>query len=91
MTRRETIRPDWWTKTLAGVLLGFSLAILASALLSRYMVIVPLQAGAQLAMWLVPVVWLAVLSSCFFFGSGLRAWAWLGGANLLALILLRWP
>lgn len=89
--RGDAIRPDWWAKTLAGVLLGFSLAILASGLLSRYLPIQPLQAGAQLAMWLVPAVWLAVLSGCFFFRSGLRAWGWLGAANLLALVLLRWP
>jgi len=89
--RPNDIRPDWWVKTLAGALLGFSLAILASGLLSRYMPIQPPQAGAQLAMWLVPAVWLAVLSGCFFFRSGLRAWAWLGGANLLALGLLHWP
>ncbi|WZB68131.1 hypothetical protein WJ971_12870 [Achromobacter xylosoxidans] len=35
---------------------------------------------SQLAMWLVPPVWLGVLSTVYFFRSGPRAWAWLGGA-----------
>ena len=32
-----------------------------------------------------PPVWLLVQSLVYFFSSGLRAWAWLGGANALAL------
>ena len=45
----------------------------------------PLAVSGQLAMWLVPLVWLGTLSLVYFFASGWRAWAWLTGANVLAL------
>jgi hypothetical protein len=35
-------------------------------------------------MWLVAPIWLTTLSLCFFFSSGMRAWLWLGGVNLMA-------
>jgi hypothetical protein len=87
-TRRRKpppIRPDWVSKTLAGLLLGFSLSIIASGLLMTRLGDMPLPVSGQLAMWLVPPVWLGVLSLVYFFGSGLRAWAWLLGANAVAL------
>ncbi|MFD4840086.1 hypothetical protein ACFWP0_21475 [Achromobacter sp. NPDC058515] len=76
------IRRDWISKSLAGSLLGFALALGASALLAAAMAGVPLATRSQLAMWLVPPVWLGILSAVYFFESGLRAWAWLGGACL---------
>lgn len=79
------IRPDWITKTLAGLLLGPGLAISASGLLAALLHDMPLAVSGQLVMWLVPPVWLLVQSLVYFFSSGLRAWAWLGGANALAL------
>ena len=79
------IRPDWVSKTLAGLLLGFSLAIITSGLLMTQLQGMPLPVSGQLAMWLVPPVWLGVLSCVYFFSSGLRAWAWLLGANMVAL------
>lgn len=79
------IRPDWISKTLAGLLLGLGLAISASALLASLLAGMPLPVSGQLVMWLVPPVWLGVLSLVYFFSSGLRAWLWLGGANALAL------
>ncbi|MFT3776744.1 MAG: hypothetical protein QM772_00465 [Ottowia sp.] len=82
------IRPDWVSKTLAGLLLGFTLAIICSGLLAARLAGMPLPVSGQLAMWLVPPVWLGVLSGVYFFSSGLRAWAWLAAANALALGLL---
>ncbi len=79
------IRPDWLSKTLAGLLLGFSLATIAAGLLMTQLRGMPLPVSGQLAMWLVPPVWLGVLSLVYFFSSGLRAWAWLLGANVAAL------
>ena len=46
----------------------------------------------QLAMWMVPPIWLGVLSGVYFFANGVRAWLWLGGAGLLvcgAFLILR--
>lgn len=79
------VRRDWVSKTLAGLLLGFSLAIIASGLLMTQLGDLPLAVSGQLAMWLVPPVWLGTLSLVYFFTSGLRAWAWLLGANAAAL------
>lgn len=77
------IRRDWVSKTLAGALLGFALALGCSALLAALTRDIPLATRSQLAMWLVPPVWLGVLGTVYFFGSGLRAWIWLGGACAL--------
>ncbi len=81
----EPARPDWLSKTLAGLLLGSSLSVIASGLLMVWLERIPLSVSGQLAMWLVPPVWLGVLSFVYFFRSGLSAWAWLLAANALAL------
>ncbi len=81
--KAPAIRRDWLSKSIAGVVLGFALGIAASALYVRFGPAVPLGANAQLAMWMVPPVWFTVLGFVFLFGSGRRAWLWLGGANLL--------
>lgn len=77
------IRRDWISKSLAGVLLGFALAMGASAALAAVMAGIPLATRSQLAMWLVPPVWMGIASTVYFFASGLRAWIWLGGACAL--------
>lgn len=82
------IQRDWWAKSIAGTLLGFTLGILASGLLVRFGPALPLANTAQLAMWTVPPVWMAVLSLCFLFQTGLRAWVWLLAINLLPLAVL---
>lgn len=90
--RKPAIRPDWVTKTLAGVLLGLALGFGASAIYSDLHASVPLNIRGQLAMWIVVPIWLSVLGGVYFFTTGLRAWLWLGAANLLTygvLITLR--
>lgn len=81
----RSVRPDWVSKTLAGALLGFSLSVITAGLLMTQLKGMPLAVSGQLAMWLVPPVWLGVLSLVYFFSSGLRAWAWLLAANAAAL------
>jgi hypothetical protein len=39
-------------------------------------------------MWLVPPVWIGVMSASFMFRTGLRAWVWLGGANIAGFAML---
>ncbi|WP_038207520.1 MULTISPECIES: hypothetical protein [Xenophilus] len=75
------IRRDWLSKSIAGTLLGFTLAVAVSGLLDLATQALPLATRGQLSMWLVPPVWFGVLSLCFLFGSGARAWLWLGAAN----------
>ncbi len=81
--RPAPIARDWISKTLAGLLLGLALALGSSGLLAALLPPMPLPVSGQLVMWLVPPVWLTVLSLVYFFASGLRAWLWLGLANAL--------
>ncbi|MBH1964861.1 MAG: hypothetical protein I8H77_11030 [Comamonadaceae bacterium] len=81
----KPMRPDWISKTLAGLLLGLSLAIICSGVLMAILPSMSLAVSGQLAMWLVPLVWLTALSLVYLFSSGLRAWIGLGALNLLAL------
>lgn len=91
-TGRRELRRDWLAKTLAGLLLGFTLAVGASGLLGLALGGVAAPARSQLMMWAVMPVWLGVFSGVYFFASGLRAWLWLVAANTLvfgALALAR--
>ncbi|MGD9544277.1 MAG: hypothetical protein AB7F41_08475 [Methylocystis sp.] len=79
------IRRDWFSKTSAGAILGFSLAIALAGLFAW------LSPGGltapnkfQIVMWLIAPIWLSTLSFCFLFSSGVRAWLWLGAGNLIA-------
>ena len=84
------IRPDWWAKTSAGLLLGFGLAM-ALVGLPAYLVpggIAAPDGRFTTLRFLMPFVWIPVFSLCYLFRSGRAAWLWLGGANLLAFALL---
>lgn len=81
-------RRDWLSKTLAGSLLGLSLALALSGLLNLALQSLPLSTRGQLAMWSVAPVWLGVAGAVYVFSSGMRAWLWLGGANVLAFAML---
>ncbi|MBY6240087.1 hypothetical protein [Methylosinus sp. Sm6] len=78
-------RSDWLSKSVAGSVFGFTLAIAVAGL---FAVAGPggLEARNkyQFVMWLVAPIWLCVASLVFFFRSGRAALLWLGGANLLA-------
>jgi hypothetical protein len=76
------IRRDWVSKTLAGTLLGLSLAFACSAVFAHLAAGLAPPLRAQLAMWMVIPVWLTVLSCVYLFRSGKRAWLWLGLVNI---------
>ncbi|MFC5359346.1 hypothetical protein [Azospirillum himalayense] len=79
------IRPDWWSKILAGVVLGFALAIALSGLFAWIGPGGPAAVNKlQFIMWLVVPIWLGVFSFSFLFRSGRQAWLWLGCASVLA-------
>lgn len=86
---RASIGADWWSKTLAGALLGFTLAL---ALAGLFAWVGPGGIGApqknQFVMWLIAPLWMAIFSLVYLLRSGARALLWLGGANLLAYALL---
>ncbi len=87
-TESPALRRDWLSKTLAGLLLGLTLAIGCSGIFARLASSIALPIKAQLTMWMVMPIWLGVLSGCFFFQSGKRAWLWLGAANIVVYGLL---
>lgn len=80
---------DWWGKTLAGALLGYTLALAVAGLFAW---IGPGGIGApqktQFVMWLIAPLWMAIFSLVYLARSGARALRWLGGANLFAYALL---
>lgn len=80
-----TIKRDWLSKSLAGLLLGFGFAIGCAGLFMSLAHDTAAPVRAQLAMWLTVPVWMGVLGGCFAFRSGARAWLWLGALDLLVL------
>ncbi|SFF51664.1 hypothetical protein SAMN05518865_101114 [Duganella sp. CF458] len=85
----DAIRPDWWSKTFAGAVLGGALA-LALAGLFAWAGPGGIGAGekAQVVMWSIAPLWMTVFALVYLFRTGLRAGLWLGGANVLAYSLL---
>lgn len=89
MSNGELTSQGWFGKVSAAVVLGFALTI---ALTSTFAALFStgdsyFTAQGQMAMWLVAPIWCAILSFCFFFQSGARAWFWLALANLFAWAL----
>lgn len=87
--RRQSIHPDWISKTLAGGVGGLALAL---ALLGIFTWLSEggIQPGdkVQVVMWLVPPVWLGFFSCAYLFPSGRQACFWIGVANLLGYTAL---
>ena len=78
-------REDGLSKTLAGTLLGFALAMAVSGLFAWLGPGGPAASNKfQFVMWLVSPVWVAVLSFSYLFASGRQAWFCLGAACVLA-------
>jgi hypothetical protein len=83
-------RPDWITKTLAGLIFGFALGIAVSGLFAW---LTPSGVfGApikfQITMWLVAPVWLITLCAVYLFQRGGQAIIWLGSASVICWALL---
>ncbi|TDW65405.1 hypothetical protein EDF57_103589 [Novosphingobium sp. PhB55] len=83
---------DWFGKSAAGLVFGFTLALGAAGLFQRLAGIGDtfFSTKGQFAMWLMSPVWALTLSFCFMFRTAVRAWLWLAGANLVvwAIVLL---
>ena len=88
-TRR--LRPDWISKSLAGLIGGF---VIALGLAGLFAWVGPGGLDApnkvQFNMWIITPLWMLILSLVFLFRTGWRAWLWLGGAALLVQGLLWW-
>ncbi|MAN73709.1 MAG: hypothetical protein CME84_06410 [Henriciella sp.] len=76
---------NWFGKASAGLILGFVIAIALSGVWAWAGPggLMASSIKTQLNMWMVPPIWALILSLCFFFRSGVRAWAWLGLAAVI--------
>ena len=88
-TRQRLQSRHWLGKTLAGTVLGYTLAVALSGIIA---LLTPGgfagEGKVQFNMWLVAPLWAGVLSFVYLFRDSRRAWLWLGLANLLAFALL---
>ena len=79
----------WLGKTLAGVVLGYTLSITLTGVIA---LLTPggLEGGGkiQFNMWMIAPLWATVLGFVYFFRDSLRAWLWLGLANAVAFAAL---
>ncbi|MFI8666406.1 hypothetical protein ACIGGE_08225 [Qipengyuania sp. NPDC077410] len=89
MKARLTSR-DWFGKASAGLVLGLAIALGISGLLAEAMGLKDtyFSLQGQLTMWLMAPVWAMILSFCFLFRSGQRAWAVLGALTAVFWIAL---
>jgi hypothetical protein len=87
--KKPAIHPDWWSKTLAGAVLGLTLAFAVCGLFAWWGpggISAPNK--VQFVMWMITPLWLVIFSLVYLFRTGLRAVLWLLAANLLAYLLL---
>ena len=87
--KRLPIEPDWITKILAGLILGFSFAVGCSEGFMNLTNAAALNAKVQLAMWMVIPIWLTIFGFVFVFRKGLHAWLALGGLNVLIFSIVK--
>jgi len=94
LTADQKIQPHWWLKTVAGVLLGFTLAYAFVAIFAWFGpggITAPVK--VQFNMWMISPIWLMVLSFSYLFKTGLKAVVYLTFANVIAysvFFAMRW-
>jgi hypothetical protein len=94
LTANEKIQPHWWSKTIAGTVLGLTFAYAIVAIFAWYGPGgIDATAKVQFNMWLISPIWLLILSFTFLFKTGMKAFIYLGSANIVAygvFFFLRW-
>ena len=91
LLRDQKIQPDWWTKSFAGAVLGFSLAFALAALItmwglqSEYRSLAP-----QLGMWSIPWIWLPFFFVAYFIPRGWQSIVIYLFFNIVAYTLVFW-
>lgn len=85
----EKLQPDWWTKTLAGLILGFFLALGLVGLFAWFGPGgIDVAVKVQFNMWIIPFIWLLIFSFSFLFKTGWRAMGYLSLFNILVYVTL---
>ncbi|ASF15962.1 hypothetical protein ACE02Y_05580 [Shewanella xiamenensis] len=89
LAEQDKLQPDWWTKSLAGLILGFTLALGLVGLFAWFGPGgIDADTKVQFNMWLITPIWLLILSFSFMFKTGLRAIGYLSLFNILTYIVL---
>ncbi|AUJ71873.1 MULTISPECIES: hypothetical protein [Pseudoalteromonas] len=96
LSHADKIQPDWWGKTLAGVILGLALSFGIVGLFAwvgsdgLMETLTPARQSwrTQFSMWMISPIWLLILSFVFMFKNSKQAVLWLGGANLVVYVIL---
>jgi hypothetical protein len=94
LTANEKIQPHWWSKIIAGTVLGLTLSFVIVAIFAWYGpggIDAPVK--VQFNMWLITPIWLVVLSLTFLFKTGIKAVIYLGSLNVFfygIFFFLRW-
>lgn len=90
----EKIQPHWWLKTFAGLTLGLTLSFALIGMFAWYGpggIDAPVK--VQFNMWMISPIWLIILTFSYLFKTGLKAFIYLGSANIMLYslyFLLRW-
>lgn len=93
-SHETAVQPHWISKSLAGLCLGFLLALALSSLFA-WLGPGGIEAAnkVQFNMWLMAPLWMVFFVTVYWFRTGLRAWLWMGSATILAFLMLalvRW-
>ncbi|GBR12083.1 hypothetical protein GLI01_11840 [Gluconacetobacter liquefaciens] len=89
MRRARLDNRQWVAKLAAGIVPGCALALGVMAVVGGlcHTTGSPMTLSAQLLLWLAGLLWAVILSACFLFRSGSRAWGVLGGGAVAFWLL----
>lgn len=94
LTAEQKIQPHWWLKTFSGAILGLTLSYAFIAIFAWFGPGgIDATAKVQFNMWMIPPIWLLVLSLCYLFKTGVKAFVYLLSANIVVyslFFILRW-
>lgn len=81
---QQKIQTDWWSKTIAGAILGLSLAIACASLITVWALNSQDPALApQIGMWSVPCIWLPLFFIAYFIPKGWQVMLMYGVLNIV--------
>lgn len=88
---QQKIQADWWSKSFAGLFLGFTLSLLCASLITLWALknLSPVLAP-QIGMWSVPWLWLPLCFIAYFIPKGWQSIAIFTVLNVVAYSILCW-
>lgn len=83
------IQPDWWVKSILGTVLSLLLAVgLANLMIVLFKPFMALDVLAQMGMWSIAILFLALLFGCFYFKTGWHMVGVMSVMNFLSYALI---